>query len=217
MGTLSVVDRAGNPVGEFEYKDELLRPKASEAVVHSAVVGYLANMRQGTVHCKVRNEVEGSTRKLFRQKGTGRARMGAIRTPIRRGGGKAFGPSPRDFSHRVPKKVRLAALAHALASRVAEGRVVLAESLAAPSGKTKEAAALLAALGVTGRVLIALPERDEMFIRAARNIRGVSLKAASDVNALDVLRHGTLLTTREGFEAMLARIGRVSTGGAHDA
>jgi len=210
MGRLSVVDTAGNPVGDFEYKDELLQPKASDAVVYSAVIGYLANARQGTAHAKVRNEVEGSTRKLFRQKGTGRARMGAIRSPVRRGGGKAFGPRPRDFSHRLSRKVKVSALAHVVASMVKDGRVLVVESLRVPSGKTRDAVALLAGLGVTGSVLVALPVRDELFIRSARNLSNIGLKAAGDLNALDILRYQTLLTTREGFEAILARIERGS-------
>ncbi|RME72677.1 MAG: 50S ribosomal protein L4 [Planctomycetota bacterium] len=172
--------------------------------MHAACVMYQANKRRGTHSTRGRSELKYSNRKPWRQKGTGRARAGTRRSPLWRGGGTIFGPKPRDYRYAMPKKARRRATQSALLSKLRDGETVVVDGLAAPSGKTREVAAVLRALGLTGQtVLIAVREADPMLVRACRNLPNVTLLPVSDLNAYELIRNRRLLITRDGLDAAL--------------
>ena len=166
----------------------------------------LAKRRQGTHKTKTRAEVRGSTRKLFRQKGTGRARAGNIRVAQRRGGGVVFGPHPRDHAIDLPKKVRRLALKTALSSKAADGKLVVLDAAKLESGKTKDLAARLKDLGWASTLVIDGSEVDQLFARAANNIPGVDVLPEQGANVYDILRRDTLVLTRDALQALEARL-----------
>src|SRR5690606_28644732 len=169
-------------------------------VLHEAVVMQRASMRQGTHAVKNRSEVRGGGRKPWRQKGTGRARQGSIRSPQWVGGGVVFGPTPRSYSYKLPKKVRRLALKSALSSKVKEESLVVLESLAFDAPKTKEVIKMLSALNVNEKALIVTADTDENVIRSANNLQGVKVLTVTEVNVLDLLSHDRLILTKEAAE-----------------
>jgi len=205
---LPVFSPGGEHLGETPARREVFAAKVNPHLLHAAVVAHLAGQRQGTASTKTRGKVAGSTRKLFRQKGTGRARMGSRRSPIRVGGGTIFGPLPREYHQRLPRKVRRQALCGALSSRAAAGEIGVLDSLALEKISTKTVAHLLKALGREDGVLLITDEPDEALCKSARNLPMVKLARATDLNVYEVLRHRYLLFTREGLsrlqEALLA-------------
>ncbi len=189
-------NRSGKVVKKIRVSDALfglpITPRL-RGVIHQAVVGQRANARQGDASTKSRGEVAGSTRKLFPQKGTGRARQGSIRSPLRRHGGVAFGPSPRSYRQRMPKKMRRLALRGAFSSKASEGQLVVVDDLGASEPKTREMLKALTALGVTSSALVVTPEPREGVIRSARNLQGVKSMAAPYLNVLDLLTYDLLV------------------------
>ncbi|WP_334110882.1 50S ribosomal protein L4 [Thermodesulfitimonas autotrophica] len=202
MARVSVYNMGGDPVGEVELRDDIFGVAANPAVLHEAVIMHLANRRRGTHDTKTRAEVSGGGRKPWRQKGTGRARHGSIRSPIWRGGGIVFGPHPRDYGYRLPKKVRRLALKFALSEKVRAGELVVVDTFALPAPKTKEALKFLARFEASGGALLvgAAPSREMKL--AVANITGVKFVPVTNLNVYDILRYPKLIVTREA----LARI-----------
>lgn len=206
MATLPVFDRDGKEVGTYDIDVSELAPRINKQLLHDAVVMYQANLRQGTFRTKARGEVSGSTKKLYRQKGTGNARAGSRRSGTRRGGGHIFAKRPRDFSYRLPKKAVQAATRMAIASKVRDNQVVVIDDLKFGVPKTKEMASILAALKLDGvSTLVATAGLDANVYRSARNIEGVSVSPVSDLNALSVLTPKRLLVTRAALDQIRER------------
>lgn len=203
MVTLPIYDRSGSEVGKTEVDPAAIAPKINKQLLHDAVVMYLANLRQGTKKTKTRGEVAGSTKKLYRQKGTGNARAGSRRTSHRRGGGHAMQIRPRSFYYRLPKKALKSASKMAVASKLTDGEVVVLDELAMEAPKTKELAASLKALGLSGvTTLIVLNDYSKGVQMSCRNIPGVEVTRVADLNALSVLRPKRMLVTKEALEAI---------------
>ena len=187
MPTISVVDMTGKKVSELTLSDEVFGIKPNKTVMHTAVVAYLANQRQGTQSTLTRAEVSGGGRKPWRQKGTGRARQGSIRSPQWIHGGIALGPKPRDYSVTLNKKVRRLALKSALSSKVLDSEIIVVDSISFEEYRTKSVISMLDALGATGKTLIVLPEVDSKVVVSARNIPGVKTTLANTLNVYDIL------------------------------
>lgn len=169
-------------------------------VLHDAVVMQLASLRQGTHKVKGRSEVRGGGRKPWKQKGTGRARQGSIRAPQWVGGGTVFGPTPRSYAYKLPKKVRRLAIKSALSSKVIENEIIVLDALTLNGPKTKEFAAILNNLKADRKALIVAPSYDDNVALSARNIPGVKFVAADGINVLDVLGHDKLIITKEAVQ-----------------
>ena len=193
MPNLKVVDMQGKEVSSMELSDAVFGIKPNEAVVHAAVVNYLANQRQGTQSTLTRTEVSGGGRKPWRQKGTGHARQGSIRAPQWRHGGVAIGPKPRDYSYSLNKKVKRLALKSVLSSKVLEQELVLIDKIALPEFRTKSIVEMLAAIGADKKALIVLPEVDAKVIKSAQNIPGVKATLVNTLNVYDVVNHDKLI------------------------
>lgn len=198
MPRVAVYNMEGEQVGDIELKDEIFGVPANEGLVHQAVVRYLANQRQGTVKTKTRGEVSGGGRKPWRQKGTGRARHGSIRSPIWVGGGTVFGPQPRDYRQRLPKKARRAALRSALSSKVAAGELVVLDALELAEPKTRRVVEMLEKFDAgRGSALFVTPETDKNVVLSVRNLPRASASRAGDLNVYEVLVHEKLFVTRD--------------------
>ena len=193
MPTVDVVDLNNQKVGELALADDVFGAEVNEALLYEAVRHYQAGQRAGTVKTKVRSEVAGSGKKLWKQKGTGRARVGSVRSPIWRHGGTAHGPQPRDYSYNLPRKMVLGALRSALSAKVRDGelKVVQAFSLADP--KTKSAMHALAALEAGKTVLVVEAGENRNLTLGVRNLQGVTLMATREVNAYHLLGHRSVL------------------------
>lgn len=187
-----VYNLEGDVVEQVELRDDIFGLTVNEPLLHQAVVRQMANQRQGTASTKTRAEVAGSTKKLYRQKGTGRARHGSIKSPIYRGGGITFGPKPRSYAQKMPKKMRRAALCSALSAKVAAEQLVLLESLDFAEPKTKQMVAVLGRFAARS-ALVVLPDVNMNVVKSARNIPGVATMPVQNLNVLDVLRYQHLL------------------------
>lgn len=185
----------GDVVQQIEVKDSLFGVAFNQGLVHQAMVRQLANARQGTADTKTRGRVAGSTAKLFRQKGTGRARQGSIRAPHRRGGGIVFGPHPRSYRQAMPKKMRRLALKCVLSAKQAEDVLILVDELSLPHPDTKNMLGILTRLGVDGSALVVTAEADSAVVRSARNIPGIKTLPVSILNVLDLLSYRQLIMT----------------------
>lgn len=197
MPAVDIIDANKKKTGVMDLSDELFGVNPKKSLVHEAVVMQLANARQGTAGTKTRHFVSGGGVKPFRQKGTGRARAGTIRSPLWRGGGIVFGPHPRDYSYSMPKKAARQALASVLSSKLIEGTLFVMDKLAVSAPRTSEAAAMLKALGLTGKTMILTTGEDRNLYLAARNLPGVSVFRVENVNVYDLLKHDNLLADRE--------------------
>lgn len=206
MATVPVVDAAGRAVTELTLDERVFNGTVHTEAIRQTVVNYLANQRIGTASTKTRGEVSGGGKKPWRQKGTGRARAGTIRSPLWRHGGIIFGPKPRDYRYAVPKQVRRLALRSSLNAKVQEGALVVVESLSLEAPKTKLLAALLRAVGASGGALIVTDLPDERLMRAARNLPGVLVRTAGSVHPYDVLRYRTLVTTSAALAQVVTRL-----------
>ncbi|MDI6870766.1 MAG: 50S ribosomal protein L4 [Bacillota bacterium] len=204
MPTVAVVNVKGEKVGELALPDSVFAAEINESLMHDAVVAYLASQRRGTHDTKTRGEVAGGGRKPWRQKGTGRARQGSIRAPQWTGGGTVFGPTPRDYGYRLPKKMRRLALKSALSAKVAAHELVVVDELKLPGAKTKEMVSVLEALGAP-EALIVTPAPDQAVSLASRNLPGVKTAVADGLNVYDILNCDRLVMTREA----VARVGEV--------
>jgi large subunit ribosomal protein L4 len=206
MTTLPVFDLAGNKVGDYEIDPAKLAPKISKQLLHDVVVMYLANQRQGSNKTKSRGEVSGSTKKLYKQKGTGNARMGAKRTPVRRGGGHANSRQPRSYYYRLPRKAVQAATRMAIAAKISSGSVVVVNELKMDAPKTKVLASAFKALGLEGQTkTLALGGLDRNVYLSGRNIQGCTVSPVSDLNALIVLRPKKLVVTKDALDWLQSR------------
>jgi len=202
MAELPVYNRTGAQVGTYQIDPAELAPRISRQLLHDAVVMYQTNLRQGSAKTKNRSEVSGSTKKMYRQKGTGNARAGSRRSNIRRGGGRAFPRRPKDWSYRLPKKAVRLATRMAVASRIADGEVALIDELAFAAPRTREMASILKALKMDGRtLLVAVEGYDVNVYKSIRNLAGVLVLPVSDLNALEVLRPKQLLMTKAALDA----------------
>jgi large subunit ribosomal protein L4 len=206
MVTLPVFDVAGNKVGSYEIDPDSIAPKVNKQLLHDAVVMYLANARQGSNKTKRRGEVSGSTKKLYRQKGTGNARMGAKRTPVRRGGGHANSRQPRSYYYRLPRKAVQGATRMALAAKINAGSVVVIDRLAMDAPKTKSLASAFKALGLEGvTATLATASVDRNVYLSGRNLQGLTISPVSDLNALTILRPRKLVVTKDALDWIKSR------------
>ena len=196
MATVKVYNMEGKEVGTLELNDAVFGVEVNEHLMHLAVVGQLANKRQGTQSAKTRSEVSGGGRKPWKQKGTGHARQGSTRAAQWVGGGMIFAPKPRDYSVKMNKKEKAAAIKSALSSRVAEEKIYVVDSLSFDEIKTKKMAAVLDSLKVE-KALVVLDKKDENVILSARNLPEVRTVMSNSINVYDILKYGSLVITKE--------------------
>ncbi|WP_123042130.1 50S ribosomal protein L4 [Cohnella candidum] len=197
MPKVSVYNVEGSQVGEIELADGIFGIEPNTHVLHSAVVLQQASVRQGTHKVKGRSEVSGGGRKPWKQKGTGRARQGSIRSPQWKGGGIVFGPTPRSYGFKLPRKVRRLAIKSALSSKVAGNGIIVLDQLTLSQPKTKDFAKILNNLKVGRKALVVTADFDNNVALSARNIPGVKFVAADGINVLDVMVHDQLIITKD--------------------
>ncbi|MED4814116.1 50S ribosomal protein L4 [Bacillus atrophaeus] len=200
MPKVALYNQNGSTAGDIELNASVFGIEPNESVVFDAILMQRASLRQGSHKVKNRSEVRGGGRKPWRQKGTGRARQGSIRSPQWRGGGVVFGPTPRSYSYKLPKKVRRLAIKSALSSKVVDNNIVVLEDLTLDAVKTKEMAAILKGLTVEKKALIVTADVNETVSLSARNIPGVTVVQADGINVLDVVNHEKLLITKAAVE-----------------
>ena len=201
MANVSVFNMEGNEVGTMELNDAIFGAKVNEHLVHLAVVSRLANKRQGTQKAKTRSEVSGGGRKPWRQKGTGHARQGSTRAPQWTGGGVVFAPTPRDYSFKMNRKEKRAALKSALTSRVQENKLIVVDELKFDEIKTKKFAEVLKNLNLD-KALVVLNENDEKVVMSAKNIPTVKTTQINTINVYDVLKYNTVVLTKAAAESI---------------
>jgi len=201
--TLPVYDTQGKETGTFQVDENMLGGKVRRRLMHDAVVMYQANQRVGSACTKTRSEIAGSTKKPYRQKGTGNARAGSRKSPIWRGGGVAFGPRPRNYHYSMPQKARKAALKSAILAKILDNETILIEQIQIQEPKTKRIAEILDNLKIDRTCLLAIEQHDGNLWKSARNIAGLSTKAAADINAYDVLKPQRLLITKAALESLI--------------
>lgn len=201
MANVKVLNMSGSEVGSIDLNDSIFGIEVNEHVMHMAVVQYLANQRQGTKSTKTRAEVRGGGRKPWRQKGTGRARQGSIRSPQWTGGGVVFAPKPRDFSFKLNKKVKRLALKSALTSKVNESKFIVMDELKLDQIKTKEMKKVLENINVS-KALVVLDDGDKNVILSTRNIPNVKTASVNTINVYDILKFDTFVVTKKAVEKM---------------
>ena len=194
----------GDRIDKIDVDEAKFGGEVRKALLKQALVMYHANQRQGTVRTQARGEVAGSTRKIFRQKGTGNARMGTIRQPVRRGGGHAKQKRPKEWRQALPKKARRLATRSAILLKIQSADIRVVDDLKLDQPKTKLMAGIYKALGIDRSCLLALAGPDQAIERSARNLDRTTLTTVSQLNAWDIMQNRTLLMTRSGFEELLA-------------
>ena len=202
MANVSVYNMEGKEVGTIELNDAVFGVKVNEHLVHMAVVQQLANNRQGTQKAKTRSEVSGGGRKPWRQKGTGHARQGSTRSPQWTGGGVVFAPVPRDYSFKINKKEKRAALKSALSDKVANGKLVVVDALTFEAPKTKEFAKVMSNLNVNEKALVVLNDNDANVVLSAKNIPTVKTSLTNTINVYDVVNAKTLVLTQDAVKTI---------------
>ena len=202
MANVSVYNMEGKEVGTIELNDAVFGVEVNAHLVHMAVVQQLANNRQGTQKAKTRSEVSGGGRKPWRQKGTGHARQGSTRSPQWTGGGVVFAPVPRDYSFKINKKEKRAALKSALSDKVANGKLVVVDALTFDAPKTKEFAKVMANLNVNDKALVVLNDNNENVVLSARNIPTVKTSLTNTINVYDVVNAKTLVLTQDAVKTI---------------
>jgi large subunit ribosomal protein L4 len=200
MPKVALFNIQGEQVGEVELSDDVFGTEVRHDILHRAMVNYLANQRQGTANTLTRAEVAGGGRKPWRQKGTGRARHGSIRSPLWRKGGVIFGPKPRSFKSTMPKKLKRFALKSALSAKVVDNELILLDSLSMEAPKTKEMVSILKNLKADKKSLIVIAAKDENIEKSARNLPGVKATGVNTLNIYDILNHDYLIMTKEAAE-----------------
>lgn len=201
MPKIALLNQAGSQVGDIELNESIFGIEPNESVVTEAILMQRASLRQGTHKVKNRSEVSGGGRKPWRQKGTGRARQGSIRSPQWRGGGTVFGPSPRSYAYKLPKKVRRLAIKSVLSAKVNEESLIVLDALSFEAPKTKEFTAVLKGLNTDSKkALIVTADVDENVALSGRNIPGVTIVEANAINVLDVVGHEKLIMTKAAVE-----------------
>jgi large subunit ribosomal protein L4 len=205
MAVLDVINQEGKKVSQAELADGCFNVEVKSSVLHEVVKMQLAKRRAGSAAVKNRSDIRGSSRKLFRQKGTGRARRGNIKSPLLRGGGVAFGPHPKDWGFKVPKKVRRLALKMALSAKLQEARVTILDQISLASIKTKEFAAILAELDIDN-ALIVTSARDEKLELSSRNVPGVKILRTEGLNVYDILKYNQLVLLEPSIKQIEGRL-----------
>jgi large subunit ribosomal protein L4 len=207
VANLTVFDRTGKEVGKYEIDTAELAPRINKQLLHDAVVMYQSNQRLGTAKTKSRAEVAGSTKKMYRQKGTGNARAGSRRSGVRRGGGHIFAKRPRDWSYRLPRKAVQLATRMALAAKIRDDELTVIDELSFEAPKTKDMAGILKALGLSeSSLLVATAQHDINVYKSARNIDRVTVSPVSGLNALNLLSPRRVLMTRAALDAVRTRV-----------
>jgi large subunit ribosomal protein L4 len=203
MAELDIKDKNNKLVGKLNLPEGIFAVKSKTGVVHDAIVNFLANQRQGTHATKTRGLVRGGGRKPWRQKHTGRARAGSIRSPLWRGGGNVFGPEPRDYSYSPPKKAKKLALHSVLSEKLSDGEITVIDEFVIQKPCTKDMVSILKNLGLEGKsTLIVLPEKNDSVMFSARNIPGITIRRVSDLNPYEVAVHSRLLMTKIAIEKL---------------
>ena len=212
-----VYSLSGEVIKHMEISGDVFSVPFNQSVVHQAMVRQRANARQGTASTKTRSEVIGSGRKLFRQKGSGNARPGTVKSPLRRGGGVTFGPKPRDYRKAMPKKMRRLAIRCLLSAKAESGELKVVNELALSEAKAREMVKILKALGVDSSTLIATHQPEEKVIKSARNLEKVKTIPANLLNVLDLLSYRTLLMTESAVHQVEDLWGSSPSRGEGDA
>ena len=202
MPKAKLVNMAGEQIGEYELSEAVFGIEPNKAVLHSSVVNYLANQRQGTQSALTKGEVSYTTKKPWRQKGTGRARAGYAGSPVWRHGGVAFAPKPRDYSYSLTKKTKRLAMKSALSDKAADAAIVVVDGLHMDEIKTKTFKTFLDKAGITGKALVITENVDENVLKSARNIAGVSVTTATILSPYTILCGGTLVVDKAAVEKM---------------
>jgi len=208
MPTVEVKNLKNESIGELELKDEVFGVPLNEALIYDAVKNYLANQRQGTVKTKTRGNTSGSGKKLWRQKGTGRARVASLRSPLWKGGGNVHGPQPRDWSTEMPKKMRRGALKSALSERLREGNLIVIDAFNLENHKTKTFVELAKNFGWNRKTLIVENEPESNLILSSRNVSGVTIASGVNVNIYDVLNHEKIVFTKDAISALQDKLSK---------
>ena len=216
MPTVKVRNLKNEEVGEVELSDAVFGAPLNEALIHAAVRNFMANARQGTSATKTRGDVSGSGRKLWKQKGTGRARIASLRSPLWKGGGNVHGPQPRDWSYNMPKKMRQGALRSALSERVREGKVTLVDGWTLDKPKTKDFVESLKTLGHEGKTLIVDSLENENLMLSTRNVRSTKVVNSFGLNIYDLLYHEKLIISRSAVEELEQLLGPKKDADAGD-
>jgi large subunit ribosomal protein L4 len=202
MPTVKVRNLKNEEVGDFELSEAVFGAELNESLIHAAVRNFMANARAGTVGTKTRGNVSGSGKKLWKQKGTGRARIASIRSPLWKGGGNVHGPQPRDWSYNLPKKMRRGALRSALSERLREGNLVVIDAFTLSEPKTKEFVKSLTALELEGKTLIVESVDNDNLLLAARNVKRAKVVGSRGLNIYDLLYHEKLVISRAAAEEL---------------
>lgn len=206
MPEIEIRDKSNSVTGKLSLPEKVFGSKDKDGLLHEAVVNYLANQRQGTHSTKTKGFVRGGGRKPYRQKHTGRARAGSIRSPLWRGGGITFGPLPRDYSFCIPKQAKISALFYALSRKLSDAEVLVVNTIKIESPKTKEMVGIIKSLDLSNKsLLIVLPKSDNNIRLASRNIPNVAVKTADDINVYDVVSNERVLFTEEAIKRLEAR------------
>lgn len=200
MPKIDMVDQAGKKLSQIELSDAVFGIEPNQHAMHQLVLNYLANQRQGTQSALTRAEVRGGGRKPWRQKGTGRARQGSIRSPQWKHGGVVFAPKPREYGFSINKKVRRLAIKSAFSSKVQDGNMIVLDKLTMEAFKTKDMVAVLKALGVEKKALIVLPETDVKVVKSASNIPGVKTAQVNTLNVYDILNYDKFIVVKDAVD-----------------
>jgi large subunit ribosomal protein L4 len=206
MAVVDVVNVEGDVVSQTELNDSIFNVPVKKSVLHQVVTAQLGARRAGSASVKRRSDIRGSRRKLYRQKGTGRARKGDIKSPILRGGGVAFGPEPRDFSKKVSKKVRKLALKMALSSKAQDQQLMVVDKIELEEIKTKVFAGIIQVLDAE-KALIITNQKDERLERSSRNVPGVKVLQTNGLNVYDILKYPKLVLVQPAIEGIEGRLG----------
>ncbi len=207
MPTVDVKNLKNEKVGELKLSDDVFGVELNESLIYYAVTNYLTNQRQGTLGTKTRGNVSGSGRKLWKQKGTGRARIASLRSPLWKGGGNVHGPQPRDWSTKMPTKMKRGALKSALSERLREGALVVVDGFGLDNHKTKTFVAIAENFGWDDKTLIVETALEKNLILSSRNVQGVKVASNANINIYDVLYHDKIVFTKDAISALEERLG----------
>ncbi len=202
MPEIEVINKESTVTGRIVLPDEIFSVEVRKDILHQVAVNYLANQRQGTAATKTKGLVRGGGKKPWKQKGTGRARAGSIRSPLWRGGGAIFGPQPRDYYYKLPKKVKWFALNSALSAKLKDGELIVIDDIDLIEPKTKAMNSIINKVATEGKVLLVIPEKDDKVELASRNIPRLKVARVGQLNAYDVLASGRLIVTTKAVEKM---------------
>jgi large subunit ribosomal protein L4 len=208
MPTIDVKNLKNETIDQLSLNDDIFGVELNEALIYDAVKNYLVNQRQGTVKTKTRGNTSGSGRKLWRQKGTGRARIASLRSPLWKGGGNAHGPQPRDWSSKMPTKMKRGALKSALSERLREGNLVVVDTFSLENHKTKTFTAIAEKFGWDSKTLIVEKAAEKNLLLSSRNVPGVTVSTGLNVNIYDVLYHEKIVFTKDAIKALQEKLSK---------